>query len=50
MNAKIVKAFHGRRDRIFPPSEGLIRMAAMNRFNYRGLLWDKLISFKIKPG
>jgi radical SAM superfamily enzyme YgiQ (UPF0313 family) len=50
MNAKIVKAFHGRRDRIFPPAEGLIRMAAMNRFNYRGLLWDKLISFKKGPG
>jgi lipid biosynthesis B12-binding/radical SAM protein len=46
MNAKIVKAFHGRRDRIFPPSEGLVRMATMNRFGYRGLLWDKLISFK----
>lgn len=45
MNAKIVKAFHGRRDRIFPPSEGLIRMATMNRFGYRGLLWDRLISF-----
>jgi len=46
MNAKIVNAFRGRRDRIFPPSEGLVRMAAMNRFGYRGLLWDKLISFK----
>ena len=46
MNAKIVKAFHGRRDRIFPPSEGLVRMATMNRFGYRGLLWDKLISYK----
>jgi lipid biosynthesis B12-binding/radical SAM protein len=45
MNAKIVKAFHGRRDRIFPPSEGLVRMATMNRFGYRGLLWDRLISF-----
>jgi lipid biosynthesis B12-binding/radical SAM protein len=45
MNAKIEKAFHGRRDRIFPPSEGLIRMATMNRFGYRGLLWDKLICF-----
>jgi lipid biosynthesis B12-binding/radical SAM protein len=48
MNAKIVKAFRGRRDRIFPPSEGLIRMATMNRFGYRGLLWDKLISFNGK--
>ena len=46
MNEHIASAFHGRRDRIFPPSEGLIRMAAMNRFGYRGLLWDKLISFE----
>jgi radical SAM superfamily enzyme YgiQ (UPF0313 family) len=46
MNARIEKAFQGLRDRFFPPSEGLIRMATMNRFGYRGLLWDKLISFK----
>ena len=45
MNESIESAFHGRRDRIFPPSEGQIRMAAMNRFGYRGLMWDKLISF-----
>ena len=46
MNDCVASAFRGRRDRIFPPSEGLVRMAAMNRFGYRGLLWDKLISFK----
>ncbi len=46
MNEYVASAFHGRRDRIFPPSEGLIRMAIMNRFGYRGLLWDKLVSFK----
>lgn len=46
MNENIASAFHGRRDRIFPPSEGLLRMATMNRFGYRGLLWDKLISFE----
>jgi lipid biosynthesis B12-binding/radical SAM protein len=45
MNERIESAFHGRRDRIFPPSEGQIRMAAMNRFGYRGLMWDKLIHF-----
>ena len=45
MNERIVKAFQGRRDRIFPPSEGLVRMATMNRFGYRGLLWDQLISY-----
>lgn len=46
MNQRIKMAFRGRRDRIFPPSEGLIRMAAMNRFGYRGLLWDQLVCFK----
>jgi radical SAM superfamily enzyme len=46
MNTTIQKAFHGRRDRIFPPGEALVRMATMNRFGYRGLLWDKLISLK----
>ena len=45
MNERIESAFHGRRDRLFPPSEGQIRMAAMNRFGYRGLMWDKLINF-----
>ena len=45
MNERIESAFHGRRDRIFPPSEGQMRMAAMNRFGYRGLMWDKLINF-----
>jgi lipid biosynthesis B12-binding/radical SAM protein len=46
MNENIASAFHGQRDRFFPPSEGLIRMATMNRFGYRGLLWNKLISFE----
>jgi len=45
MSEAIQAAFRGRRDRIFPPSEGLLRMATMNRFGYRGLLWDKMISF-----
>lgn len=45
MNAQIESAFHGHRQRIFPPSEGQIRMATMNRFGFRGLMWDKLISF-----
>ncbi len=45
MNAAIEESFRGRRDRIFPPSEGQKRMAVMHNFGYRGLLWDKLISF-----
>jgi lipid biosynthesis B12-binding/radical SAM protein len=45
MNATIASAFRGRRDRIFPPSEGQKRLAVMHGFGYRGLLWDQLISF-----
>ncbi len=45
MNATIKAAFHGRRDRIFPPSEGQKRLAIMHKFGYRGLLWDQLIAF-----
>jgi lipid biosynthesis B12-binding/radical SAM protein len=46
INEYIAADFRGRRDRIFPPSEGLLRMATLNRFGYRGLLWDRLISFE----
>lgn len=46
MNAAIDGAFRKRRDRIFPPAAGKERMAVMQRFGYRGLLWDRLISFE----
>jgi lipid biosynthesis B12-binding/radical SAM protein len=45
MNAAILKSFQGRRDRIFPPSEGQARLAVMQRFGFRGILWDRLIAF-----
>lgn len=45
MNAAILKGFHGRRDRIFPPSDGQVRMSVMQRFGFRGILWDRLIAF-----
>ena len=45
MNDIIFTAFRGRRDRIFPPSEGQKRLSIMYRFGYRGLLWDSLIRF-----
>lgn len=45
MNETIASAFRGHRDRFFPPSEALLRMATMNRFGYRGLLWDRLVRF-----
>lgn len=46
MNREIALAFRGRRDRIFPPSEGQKRLAVMHRFGFRGLLWDTLIPFR----
>jgi lipid biosynthesis B12-binding/radical SAM protein len=48
MNELIEKAFKGHHEKIFPPSEAHIRMAAMIRFGYHGFLWDKLISFSQK--
>lgn len=48
MNETITEAFRGRKDRIFPPSEGQVRMKVMNDFGFKGILWDKLISFNKK--
>ncbi len=48
MNSMILKGFQGRRNRIFPPSAGQEKLAVMQRFGYRGLLWDKLITFPQK--
>ncbi|MBI9080495.1 MAG: lipid biosynthesis B12-binding/radical SAM protein [Pseudodesulfovibrio sp.] len=45
MNEALIKGFSGRRDRIFPPSDGQDRMNVLRRFGYRGLLWDTLIKF-----
>lgn len=45
MNRMLEQGFAGRRDRIFPPSEGQERMNILRRFGYRGLLWDTLVSF-----
>ena len=45
MNDLILNAFKNRRDRVFPPSEGQKRLSIMQRFGYRGLLWDTLIKF-----
>ena len=46
MNEAVTEGFRGRRDRVFPPSDGLEKLKAMNRFGYRGLLWDHLVSFR----
>ncbi|MBN2645411.1 MAG: lipid biosynthesis B12-binding/radical SAM protein [Desulfuromonadaceae bacterium] len=45
MNAQILASFAGRRDRIFPPAEGQAKMAVMNNFGFKGILWDQLIRF-----
>ncbi len=45
MNESLIKGFSGRRDRVFPPSDGQDRMNVLRRFGYRGLLWDTLIKF-----
>ena len=45
MERRIKGAFQGRRDRIFPPEEGLKRLKVMHRFGFRGALWDRLLSF-----
>jgi radical SAM superfamily enzyme YgiQ (UPF0313 family) len=49
MNARIEESFHGRRDRIFPPEEGQERLSVMERFGYKGLLWDQLVAFGDRP-
>jgi hypothetical protein len=48
MNAAIECSFKGRRNHIFPPSEGQVRLAVMRKFGFTGILWDKLISFEKK--
>jgi len=45
MNEAVQKAFGRRRDRIFPPSDGYIRLRALSLFGFRGAAWSKLIRF-----
>ncbi len=46
MNQQITKACQGHRERLFPPPEALERMAIMQRFGFKGLLWDQLLMTK----
>ncbi len=48
MNARLTEAFRRKRNRIFPPSDGLMRMSAMSMFGFKGLLWDRMVDFS-KP-
>jgi lipid biosynthesis B12-binding/radical SAM protein len=41
----LTRAFRGKRDRFFPPSQAEARRSVLHRFGYRGLLWDSLIQF-----
>jgi lipid biosynthesis B12-binding/radical SAM protein len=49
MNAMIVDSFRNRRDRVFPPEQSRAKRAVMQRFGYRGLLWDTLIRYPEIP-
>jgi len=45
MEQTIEASFAGQRNRIFPPSKGMERMAVMKEFGFRGLMWDRLVRF-----
>ncbi|WP_051261619.1 lipid biosynthesis B12-binding/radical SAM protein [Desulfovibrio inopinatus] len=46
VHARLMKAYAGRHDRIYPPQEGQERLEIMRRFGMRGFLWDKRIKFE----
>jgi lipid biosynthesis B12-binding/radical SAM protein len=50
MEQTIEERFRGQKTRIFPPAEGLKRMAIMKDFGYRGLMWDRLLRFPKQTG
>ncbi len=43
MNRELLYACKGRRQRLFPPEEALKRLQIMQRFGFKGLLWDQLL-------
>ena len=43
MNQILTAACKGHRNRLFPPEDALQRMQIMQRFGFKGLLWDQLI-------
>jgi lipid biosynthesis B12-binding/radical SAM protein len=45
MDEMIKTGFNRRRDRIFPPSQGIEMVRIMNSHGHYGLLWDRLIGF-----
>ena len=49
MEGRIKAAFAKQRNRIFPPSEGQLRMETMKNFGFVGLMWDRLVRFPKEP-
>ncbi|SDZ76670.1 lipid biosynthesis B12-binding/radical SAM protein [Desulfuromusa kysingii] len=49
MEKTIEDEFAKHRNRIFPPSKGMERMAVMKGFGFCGLMWDRLVRFP-QPG
>jgi len=45
MNARIEAHFLDHRNRVFPPSEGQARLSVMQRFGFKGIMWDQLVKF-----
>jgi len=45
MNRTIERTSKSRRGFIFPPEKGNVMISAMNALGYKGLLWDRMISF-----
>ncbi len=43
MNQQLLAACKGHRKRLFPPEDALQRMQIMQRFGFKGLLWDQLL-------
>lgn len=48
MEKTIEEDFAKQRNRIFPPSKGMERMAVMKGFGFCGLMWDRLVRFPRK--
>ena len=46
INTRVIDAFGKRKDRIFPPSKGEIRMKALHMFGFKGLLWNYIATQK----
>jgi len=46
MEAQLIAAWDGQKNRIFPPEEGALVIATLRSFGWQGLLWDKLVNFR----